>query len=222
MIKSSKDSLFITFEGGEGAGKSTQSNLLYKAFVKSNIKALHTREPGGTRSAEIIRELLTVGSVDKWQSKTEILLHMAARVEHVELVIRPALNESTTVICDRFLDSTIAYQGYGHQLGEEMIIKMHKLVLGNFYPDVTIMINVNASDAMTRIARSISKKIRPARYENMGELFHKRVLEGFNQIINKNPSKYIVINGNQTVANVHKEIIMVLNNKFNLDLLPVS
>ncbi|AIL64572.1 Thymidylate kinase [Rickettsiales bacterium Ac37b] len=213
--------LFITFEGGEGAGKSTQSNLLYKALEKNNSEVLHTREPGGTKSAEVIRELLTVGPTDKWQPNTELLLHMAARVEHVELVIKPSLKQRKTVICDRFLDSTIAYQGYGHQLGQDIIIKMHELVLGNFYPDITIMINVSPHDAMKRIAGSIKRKTRPARYENMGEAFHKRVLDGFSKIVEMNPDRYIVINGNQTIERVHKEIILSLNSKFNLSLLSV-
>lgn len=222
MIKKFNDTpLFITFEGGEGAGKSTQSNLLYKTFEKIGSSVLHTREPGGTKSAEIIRELLTVGATDKWQPMTEVLLHMAARLEHTNLVIKPSLEQKKIVICDRFIDSTIAYQGFGHKLDENIIIKMHELLLDNFYPDITIMIKVSVEDAMARIAKSINKKIRPARYENMGEAFHKRVLDGFEKIVKKNPDRYIVINGNQTIAEVHKEIIMSLNSKFNLNLLPI-
>jgi len=132
----------ITFEGGEGAGKSTQVRLLSEALNNAGIKTVTTREPGGTEGAEAIRNLLVNGDISKWDAPTELLLHLAARRDHINKFIKPSLDNGECVISDRFTDSTIAYQAYGHGLGTEFVQQMCNLVIGNFYPDLTIILDM--------------------------------------------------------------------------------
>ncbi|MEE8351002.1 MAG: dTMP kinase, partial [Rhodospirillales bacterium] len=141
---------FITLEGGEGGGKTTQIKLLAEALKEAGIDPVVTREPGGAPAAEVIRRLLVEGDVARWQPMTETLLHYAARLEHVYNVIEPALTMGRWVISDRFADSTVAYQGYGHDLGRETINKVHELVLGSFQPDLTIILDIPMQDGLAR------------------------------------------------------------------------
>jgi dTMP kinase len=135
-------SLFITFEGCEGCGKSTHSKLLSQFFSKNNINSVLTREPGGTAAAEKMRALLLDQNLSLEHS-SELLLHFAARIEHVNNVIIPSLKENNVVICDRFYDSTIAYQHYGHGLNLEVMNQMHKIFLDNITPDITFLLDIS-------------------------------------------------------------------------------
>ncbi|MFO0291895.1 MAG: dTMP kinase, partial [Rhodospirillales bacterium] len=132
---------FVTFEGGEGAGKSTQLRFLAEWLEAQGLAVVTTREPGGTPGAERIRKLLVEGDADAWIPTTEALLHYAARVEHVERVVRPALAAGRWVLSDRFADSTMAYQGYGHRLGPARIAALHRAALGGFKPDLTLVLD---------------------------------------------------------------------------------
>jgi dTMP kinase len=131
--------LFITFEGGEGSGKTTQIKLLQQYLLSKNIDCITTREPGGCENAESIRNLLLSGAGDKWNAISETLLFQAARIEHIEKVIKPALLSKKIVLCDRFLDSTIVYQGIGKGLGGEYIKQLYQMTVGNFTPDLTFI-----------------------------------------------------------------------------------
>ena len=142
-MKKSKKSCFISFEGGEGTGKSTQSKLLFEYLKKEKIPAILTREPGGTETAEKIREILVTGKANKIIAKTELLLHYAARLDHMEKVILPALSKGKIVISDRFFDSTYAYQGYGHSVDIKMIDKLNQISLGGFKPDVSFIFDID-------------------------------------------------------------------------------
>ena len=160
---------FITMEGGEGAGKSTQIANLAAALRAVGIVVVVTREPGGSRRAEEIRKLLVRGATDRWHPMTEALLHNAARMEHVEELVRPALARGEWVLCDRFTDSTVAYQGFGHGLGREVIEDLHSLVFGGFLPDLTLILDL---DVELGLARATAAARGEDRYERMGRDFH--------------------------------------------------
>ena len=150
---SNKKPFFITFEGIEGSGKSYQSKKLYKNIKKRNIPVILTREPGGTGSAEIIRKVILKDyfhpdSREKFNRYTDTLLYLAARNEHIENKIRPAISEKKNIICDRFIDSTLAYQVYGDGVNKTLIDSVHKYILGSIKPDLTFILKANISKAM--------------------------------------------------------------------------
>ena len=143
---------FITFEGGEGAGKSTQLGLLAEALRGQGHGVLTTREPGGAPGAEQIRRLLVEGAVERWDPLTEALLHYAARREHLVRSVWPALAEGRWVVSDRFADSTLAYQGYGHGLPEAALQRLYDVTVGSFAPDLTIILDLPVQDGLARAA----------------------------------------------------------------------
>ena len=181
---------FITFEGGEGAGKSTQVCRLAVSLNAAGIDVLATREPGGAPGAEAIRGLLVTGDVDRWDATTEALLHFAARREHLRQSIVPALDAGRWVICDRFYDSTMAYQGYGHQMGRDPIEGLCKLVVGDNVPDLTIVLDLPVIDGLRRASTSAGIE---DRYERMASAFHERVHDGFLDIAKREPARVVVI-----------------------------
>jgi len=206
---------FITFEGGEGAGKSTQAKLLAEAFKKAGISVLTTREPGGTEGAESIRNLLVNGDISRWDAVSELLLHLAARNDHINKFIRPNLLAGNNIICDRFTDSTMAYQAYGHGLGAEFVRQVCNLVIGNFQPELTIILDM---DIESGIKRAVSRGSGENRYEKMGGNFHERVMDGFLEIATKNPQRCVVINTNCDIQSVHKKILAEVNARLGMKL----
>ena len=155
------DGVLITFEGGEGAGKSTQLKLLKRFLDDTSIDLIVTREPGGVPSAENIRDLLVNGQTDKWDSLTETLLHFAARQEHVSKLIEPALKAGKWVLCDRFADSTTAYQGFAQNIDLDLISNLYNLIIGDLQPNLTIILDLPAEVGLERakergLAQSIS------------------------------------------------------------------
>lgn len=195
--------MFITFEGGEGSGKTTQVKLLQKYFTDMGRKCLVTREPGGTPGGDAIRELLLTGSGDKWDAVSETLLFQAARVEHVERVIRPALARGEIVLCDRFLDSTLVYQGISKGLGMEYIRQIHQLTLGNFMPDLTLILDI---DPNIGVGRAKARWGKETRFENMDREFHTKVREGFLLLASKEPQRCIVIDASGAQDAVHQSV----------------
>jgi dTMP kinase len=195
---------FITFEGGEGAGKSTQARLLADALCDLGVAVLRTREPGGAPGAEVLRELLLSGSI-AWSAPAETLLHFAARAEHVEQTIRPALDAGMWVVCDRFADSTMAYQGYGQGADRAMIATLTGLV--GLVPDVTIVLDV--SDAVG-LARLRTRGGAADRYERLDAAFHARVNEGFRAIARAAPERCAVIPADGSEAEVHAAVMHAL------------
>ncbi|MHA1154414.1 MAG: dTMP kinase, partial [Alphaproteobacteria bacterium] len=173
------DAKFITFEGGEGAGKSTQIGLLAEALAAIGISVRTTREPGGTPGAEQIRELLVTGEADRWDAMTEALLHFAARREHLRGVVRPSLEAGQWVLCDRFADSTMAYQGYGHGLGRAAIEQLYALAVGDFAPDLTFILDVPVD---LGLERATSSRRGEDRYLDLDPAFHERVRYGYREI----------------------------------------
>ncbi len=177
-------------EGGEGAGKSTHVKRLAEALRQTGIDVLTTREPGGAPGAEQIRELLVDGDTARWDGLTEALLHFAARREHLVKTVLPALGRGQWVVSDRFADSTVAYQGYGFGLGREVIEALYEIVVGDFRPDLTIILDLSAEAGLVRAKARGSGG---TRYERMGLEFHQRLREGFLDIARLQPVRCAVI-----------------------------
>jgi dTMP kinase len=190
---------FITLEGGEGAGKSTQIARLADALRKAGLTVRTTREPGGSPAAETIRKLLVEGEPGRWQPMTEALLHFAARKEHLETVVLPALASGEWVISDRFADSTLAYQGYGHRLGRAPIEALYQVAVGDFAPDLTLILDLPVEAGL---ARTGGRGHAEDRYERMDRAFHERVRTGFLEIARGDPGRCAVIDATGNLERV--------------------
>ncbi len=195
---------FITLEGGEGAGKSTQIRLLSDALIACGKKVVLTREPGGSPGAEEIRGLLVSGETGRWGPVTEALLHTAARRDHLERTVWPALEAGHWVICDRFFDSTMAYQGYGLGLGRELIATLQGAALGDFRPDLTLILDLPVEDGL---ARAAARRGGEDRYERMDIAFHHRLRDGFLDIAAREPERCAIIDAAHPVETVQTAIM---------------
>jgi len=194
---------FVTFEGGEGGGKSTNLRMLARALRAAGHSVLTTREPGGSDGAEEIRRLLVEGPTDRWDAVSEALLHYAARRDHVLRLIRPALERGDWVIADRFIDSTMAYQGYGHGLGREKIEALQSLAIGLLKPDLTLILDLPVEAGL---ARAGSRGDNETRYERMANGFHQRLRDGFLDIAMREPDRCVVIDATQDIDSVQKMV----------------
>ena len=194
---------FVTFEGGEGAGKSTQIARAAAFLAGRKIDPIVTREPGGSPGAEQIRQLLVEGEPGRWDAVTEMLLHFAARRDHVRSVIAPALAEGRWVLCDRYVDSTLAYQGYGHGLGEAPVRQIADLTIDDTWPDLTIVLDLPVEEGLKRAAAREGKE---QRYERMGLDFHRHLREGFLAIAAADPARCRVVNAMRPVDEIAEEI----------------
>ena len=186
---------FITFEGGEGSGKSTQAPRLAERLIDAGIAVTLTREPGGTGGADAIRALLVEGEASRWDPQSEALLHFAARRDLVIRVIEPALAAGGWVVCDRFTDSSMAYQGYGHELGAEFIRALAELTIGGFRPDLTLILDIDPEIGLKRAGKRGDNE---TRYEGMGIDFHRRLRAGFLEIAKTEPGRCAVIDAGGT------------------------
>ena len=203
---------FITFEGGEGGGKSTQAARMAGYLRGKGLEVLETREPGGTPESEALRDLLVQGDPDRWSALSELLLITAARVEHVNRLIEPALARGKWVICDRFADSTLAYQGIAGELGLELVEQLQKLAVGATAPDVTFLLDVRAEAGLQRA----EKRGGAARFEKKGAAFHQTLRDGFLALANENPQRIVLIDGEDTFDNVWGQIEAELGRRFKL------
>ncbi len=194
---------FITLEGGEGAGKTTQVALLQAALRGAGIDALATREPGGAPGAEAIRPLLVQGAPGRWDAMGEALLHYAARRDHLLTTVRPALQAGTWVICDRFADSTMAYQGFGLGLGAELIAALDHMVVGDTRPDLTLILDLPVTAGLRRAA---ARHGDAQRYERMDLDFHRRVRQGFLEIARRDPGRCRVIDAAGGIEATHAAV----------------
>ncbi|MEA2727628.1 MAG: dTMP kinase, partial [Acetobacteraceae bacterium] len=192
---------FITLEGGEGAGKTTQSALLSEALAARGVAVLRTREPGGSPGAELLRGILLGGSVD-WAPRAETLLHFAARAEHVAKTIQPAIEAGTWVVCDRFFDSTLAYQGYGQGADRDFIASLIGLL--GIAPDLTIVLDV-ADAVATERRRQRGGEV--DRYERLDAAFHARVRQGFRDIAAADPRRCVLLDASGDIQAVHTAVM---------------
>jgi dTMP kinase len=204
---------FITLEGGEGAGKTTQIARLKDWLIERDIDVLTTREPGGSEGAEQIRDLLVNGDVARWDAMTETLLHFAARRDHVEKVVKPALEAGKWVISDRFADSTMAYQGYGHGLDVEQIESIYKTVLSSFNTDLTLIFDLETE---VGLSRAISRSGGEDRYERMDIEFHQRLRQGFLKIAQNAPDRCAVVDASGDADAVFNQIQTVVQDRLGI------
>ncbi|MBK3734833.1 thymidylate kinase [Azospirillum brasilense] len=195
---------FITLEGGEGAGKTTQIRLLADALIGWGKRVVLTREPGGSPGAEEIRGLLVSGETGRWGPVTEALLHTAARRDHLERTVWPALEAGHWVICDRFFDSTMAYQGYGLGLGRDLVATLQATALGDFRPDLTLILDLPVEDGL---ARAAARRGGEDRYERMDVAFHHRLRDGFLDIAAREPERCAVVDAGHPVETVQAAIL---------------
>lgn len=210
--------LFITFEGGEGSGKTTQINRLSSTLSQLGYKVLTTREPGGTPEGEKIRDLIVQRDAGNWVPMAEVLLLFAARIMHVSKVIKPALEEGKIVICDRFADSTTAYQGYGHGVDQHVLDEINTIAMGHFKPDITFILDIDPEVGLQRSDRRLAAeqfqvKQREDRYEQLDIEFHKRLRRGFLDIAQKEPDRCHILDGSQDIDTVSKQIADIVRGK---------
>jgi len=206
---------FITLEGGEGAGKSTQARRLAAALRHRSLEVVETREPGGSPGAEEIRRLLTTGEAGRWSPMAETLLNFAARADHIRRTIRPALAAGRWVISDRFADSTMAYQGYGHGVDRGFIATLAEAVLGSLKPDLTLIFDLPVGQGL---ARAAGRKGGEDRYEKMDRDFHEALRQGFLVIAAAEPGRCAVIDASGDEAATWARIAAAVNQRLGVSL----
>jgi len=202
--------LFIVFEGVEGCGKSFQSKKLLKNLKKNKISSILTREPGGTKSAELIRNLIlkdyfNKDNKEKFDKYTDTLLYLAARNEHIKNKIKPALKKKLIVICDRFTDSTLAYQVFGKKININFINNIHKYILDGIKPDLTFILKVSPKISFLRLKKRRTKN----RYDNFAQSFYTRAQKSFLKIA-KNKRNYFVMDSSKNDNNLEKKILKIV------------
>lgn len=205
---------FITFEGGEGSGKSTQAEILYQRLLEGEINVVSYREPGGTKGAEHIRDLLLNGEIERWTPTTEALLMSAARADLVQRRILPQLEGGTWVVCDRFTDSTIAYQGYGHGVGYKHIEMLNQFTVGTLEPDLTFVFQM---DPELGIGRTALRGNKQDRYERLNLGFHQRVAIGYEEILKRYPARCVAINALLDIDMISETIFKEVSRRFGLE-----
>ena len=194
--------MFITLEGGEGTGKSTQSARLKKFLTAAGQDVVLTREPGGSSGAEEIRNLLVTGATDRWSPLAETLLFYAAREDHLEKTIRPALRQGQWVICDRFADSTRAYQGAAGNIATDLLKTLEDSVIGADWPDLTLMFDLDPEIGLIRAGRRLAEAQAEDRFENKELAFHARLRQSFLDIAAQAPERCAVIDASQDIDQV--------------------
>ena len=211
-----KKPFFIVFEGVEGCGKSYQSKKLYKKFKKKKIDTILTREPGGTKSSELIRNLIlkdyfVKDSKEKFDKYTDTLLYLAARNEHIKNKIKPALLKKKIVVCDRFIDSTIAYQVYGKKVDLNFIKNIHKRILNGIKPNIVFVLKVSKQSSRNRLMKRKTKN----RYDNFTQSFYDKAQNSFIKIA-KNKKNYFVLDSSNNDSSLELKIFDICNKYLNI------
>ncbi|HEX3045096.1 MAG TPA: dTMP kinase [Bacillota bacterium] len=214
-----KQGLFITFEGPDGSGKSTQARLLAEDLTTLKFEIVLTREPGGTPLAEEIRRVILTPSAEPLDPLAEIMLYTAARAQHVRQLIQPALAAGKIVICERFVDSSLAYQGYGLGWDREFIKEINRMAIGEFQPDLTFLLDLEITECKRRLtSRTARNKQGADRIESRGVDFQAKVSRGFREIAAANSRIAQVEVTNKTIRAIHSELLNILSSKLDLDL----
>ncbi len=199
--------LFIVFEGIDGTGKTTQARLLAKALVRRGYPVVLTREPGGTPVGEKIRGLLLNPELAGLDPLAEAFFYAGVRAEHVARIVRPALADGRVVICDRFVDSSLAYQGYGRQLDLGQLEQINALAAGRLTPDLTVLLDMPAAEALARLTG------RADRMEQEKLDFFDRVRWGYRQLVNREPRRYLVLDGRLDFQELHRQILKAVEER---------
>lgn len=200
---------FITFEGCEGCGKSTQVKLFNEYLTRENIPHIFTREPGGEKISEEIRRILLDANNKEMTDECEALLYAASRVQHLSDRVEPALSQGKLVVCDRYVDSSLAYQAYARGLGVDFVGKINAYALANYRPDVTIFIDLTPEAAFLRKHGADEND----RLEQAGMAFHKKVYEGYKQLAANEPDRIVCIDGTQTPDEVFADVLKALQER---------
>lgn len=228
----SRRGIFITFEGLDGSGKSTQLRKLAAALRSAGYEVVETREPGGTPTAEKIRRVLLDSKTQSLSPLAEMALMFASRAQHIAEVIQPALERGQIILCDRFTDSTEAYQGYGRKLGSESVLKLHRILCGDLQPDLTILLDFDLAMSLGRARRRNQLASRANhratnkptksnadenRFEQQNRKFFARVHEGYRAIAKREPDRVVAIDASGTPAQTHRKIMEIAGKKLRLD-----
>ncbi|MGG0739929.1 dTMP kinase [Niallia taxi] len=201
--------IFITMEGPEGAGKTTILEMLYEHYIEKGIKIVKTREPGGIRISEKIREIILNPDHTEMDGRTEALLYAAARRQHLVEKVIPALEEGAVVLSDRFIDSSLAYQGYARGIGIEEIWKINEFAIGEVMPDLTLYFDLDPEAGLARINKSNNREINRLDLEQLD--FHQRVQEGYYKVIDKFPERLHKIEASQGVEDVFEQSLRAID-----------
>jgi dTMP kinase len=221
MQPASKRGIFLTFEGLDGSGKTTQIHLLGKYLAAHGIAYIETRQPGGTVTGDRIRALLLDSRSGGIAPMAELAMMFADRAQAIDEVIEPALAAGSLVVCDRFTDSTEAYQGGGRQLGSELVLDLHRLICGGLQPDLTLLLLPDLEASLKRARRRNNRQTEAigadeSRFEREQDDFFARVYGKYREIAAREPLRVVAIEGNQNVADVHKRVISVLEERLQL------
>lgn len=203
-----KKGFFIVFEGGEGSGKSTILEKIYQWLIDENSKVIKTREPGGIRIAEQIREIILSSENEMLDGKTEALLFAAARRQHLVEKVIPALAEGKVVLCDRFVDSSLAYQGYARGFGIEEIYNINLFAIDDCKPDLTILFDIEPSIGLDRIKKNSSREVNRLDKEKLE--FHNKVREGYHEVLKIN-SKMVKVDASKSIEEVFEEVKEIIS-----------
>ena len=206
---------FITFEGGEGTGKSTQVKLLAEYLKGKKVDVVLTKEPGGTPIGQELRAMLCTGDKDKFDAVAEALLYYADRRIHMQQKVLPALEKGSWVISDRFADSTMAYQYYGYnkRVSKQMLDELYKMTVGDFYPDLTIILDIDPEIGLARsMAVNSTYAVQETRHESRGIKFHQNLRKGFLEIA-KTSDRYVVVDANKTIEDLHANIVKLVEER---------
>lgn len=210
---------FITFEGGEGTGKSTQIKLLSKFLEKKGIDVITSKEPGGTEVGQDLRRILVTGDKDKMDAVAEALLYYADRRIHVTKKIWPAIEQGQWVLSDRFADSTVAYQYYGYnkRVPYQTLENLYKLAVGDFKPDLTILLDIDPKIGLSRsLAKAGHMAVKETRHESRELEFHNNLRAGYLEMAKKEPDRFVVFAADKTIEALHNEIVACIEERFNL------
>ena len=205
--------MFITFEGPDGAGKTTIIKLVHEKLLQDGFNIVLTREPGGTPIAEKIRDIILDNSNQALDARTEALLYAASRRQHLVEKIWPALKEGKIVLCDRFLDSSLAYQGGGRNLGVENVLNINLFATENTYPDLTLFFDVSPEVGLARVSKD--KKRVADRLDNENENFHDKVYKTFKEIIEQNKNRIVVIDASESIDEVVETTYKIIKERLN-------
>ena len=213
VTKSKNKGIFISFEGGEGCGKTTQIKLLKEHLINQDKNVLATREPGGTTETELIRKSLVSGNINNWDSISEALIFTASRRQHLNKVIIPSLNLDKIVLCDRFFDSTLIYQGYVGKVDDKILNDLHDNFCYGIMPNLTFFLDINPDIGLKR-SNKRNKNKKENRFEKHGLEYHNKISEGFKIRADLEKNRIITINANLNISDISIQIIKFVDEMF--------